>query len=344
MREFWTKVVVVGIVLIFVGIAWTSADAGNETSQGKPFQELYEEIEELEDKIEDLETQVEVISLIPGPQGATGPQGPVGAQGPRGPVGPQGATGPQGPVGSEGPTGPVGPQGATGPEGPRGLTGPQGEQGPQGPQGPIGPQGPKGDTGPRGPEGPPGSSGTSSWTDGTGKVTTTKKVGIGDTSPSETLDVNGNIMVDSVKYNTARTHYYSLHGITFHPYSDVSYYSGSKGGIYLSTGATTPVVASVNLPDGAKVIEFKAYIYDNSASDLTVRLYRLPFNSGYYTMASVSSTGTPGETSYTDTTISYNTIDNSKNTYIVRGDCSSWDSSNLQLASICIKYTLDEAQ
>lgn len=78
-------------------------------------------------------------SLIPGPQGATGPQGPTG------PTGARGATGPTGPIGT---TGPTGPQGATGPTGPQGATGPTGPTGPQGTTGPTGPQGAVGVTGP----------------------------------------------------------------------------------------------------------------------------------------------------------------------------------------------------
>lgn len=80
----------------------------------------------------------------------------------------------------------VGAQGPQGPAGPTGATGPQGQVGPQGPQGV---QGPQGIQGPQGPVGPQGPAGTSSWTDGTGTVSTTHKVGIGTSSPASDLNI-----------------------------------------------------------------------------------------------------------------------------------------------------------
>ncbi|MCX6355501.1 MAG: hypothetical protein NTZ78_11465 [Candidatus Aureabacteria bacterium] len=90
-----------------------------------------------------------------------------------------------------GPTGPTGPTGATGATGPTGSTGPTGTAGETGAQGPTGPTGPTGTTGPTGLTGPTGPSGTSSWTDEVGQVTTTVNVGIGVSSPSAALDVQG---------------------------------------------------------------------------------------------------------------------------------------------------------
>ena len=74
------------------------------------------------------------------------------------------------------PTGLVGPTGPAGPVGPAGPDGPAGPTGAVGPEGPAGADGATGPAGPAGPEGPPG---TTSWVDGTGKVTTGGYVGIG---------------------------------------------------------------------------------------------------------------------------------------------------------------------
>jgi len=63
--------------------------------------------------------------------------------------------------------------------------------------GPSGPKGDKGDTGDVGPIGPAGSPGTSSWTDGTGRVTTNVNVGIGIPSRREKLTVAGTIQSTS---------------------------------------------------------------------------------------------------------------------------------------------------
>jgi len=160
-----------------------------------------------------------------GNDGATGPQGPTGANGAVGATGPQGntgvtgadgATGPQGNTGATGANGSTGPQGNTGPTGADGATGPQGNTGAIGPQGPTGltgatgPSGTDGNdgaTGTTGPQGPIGAtgplvSGTSGQTlrhDGSTWVSTSNiynnetNVGIGTSTPSARLDVNGDL-------------------------------------------------------------------------------------------------------------------------------------------------------
>ena len=136
---------------------------------------------------------------VAGPQGIQGLPGPAGATGPIGLTGP---AGPQGAIGPAGNDGAVGPQGATGPQGPIGLTGATG------PQGPIGPAGPAGATGPAGPQGATGllSSGTTAgntpYWDGTQWVVNSSNLfnngsnlGIGTYTPTEKLDVAGNVKV-----------------------------------------------------------------------------------------------------------------------------------------------------
>ena len=121
-------------------------------------------------------------------------KGDMGKPGPPGPQGESGAPGIPGQQGERGTQGEVGPQGTQGEVGPQGT---QGETGPQGPQGEVGPQGISGDTGERGPQGEQGiqgPSGTSSWADGTGQVITTCKVGINQSHPKYTLDVNGPVV------------------------------------------------------------------------------------------------------------------------------------------------------
>ena len=150
------------------------------------------------------------------PQGEQGPAGPMGPQGPSGEQGPQGIAGPVGPQGEQGPIGPVGPQGPIGeqgfegpqgpqgeigpigPQGPQGVIGPAGPQGEQGIQGPIGPQGPQGDQGPEGPL-VAGTTGQTLRHDGTIWVASSNlhndeaNVGVGTVTPTEKLEVAGNI-------------------------------------------------------------------------------------------------------------------------------------------------------
>ena len=116
----------------------------------------------------DVNTWAYVVSQLPLPEAAVGPEGPEGPTGPQGPRGEPGPAGPQGPKGDQGEPGPQGPQGEKGdpgvqgeqgPKGDKGDPGATGEQGPAGDQGPAGPQGPKGDQGEPGPQGPKGDTG-----------------------------------------------------------------------------------------------------------------------------------------------------------------------------------------
>ncbi len=142
-----------------------------------------------------------------GPTGPTGPQGIAGPTGPSGPAGVTGPTGPQGPQGIAGPTGPTGPAGTTGPtgpQGPQGIAGPTGPTGPAGATGPTGPQGTTGATGATGPTGPVGcnnanyvikSDGTTAVCTGAPIYDDGVNVGIGTTSPSQKLDVDGRVRI-----------------------------------------------------------------------------------------------------------------------------------------------------
>lgn len=99
---------------------------------------------------------------------------PVTTGGAQGPAGPKGDTGPKGDAGLQGPAGPAGPKGDTGA------------------QGPAGPQGPKGDPGPPG----GGGGGSSPFIiNGTDIYYNSGNVGLGNSAPTQQLDVAGNIFV-----------------------------------------------------------------------------------------------------------------------------------------------------
>ena len=159
-------------------------------------------------------------SDIAGPQGDTGPQGLPGLDGAIGPQGDAGSQGTQGAQGDQGPiglTGDTGPQGAQGDQGPIGLTGPAGEDGVAGPQGQTGATGVAGPTGPQGSQGTPGINGengqdgfllsgssignTPFWNDTEWVITSNNlfndgtNVGIGTSSPTEKLHLNGNMQI-----------------------------------------------------------------------------------------------------------------------------------------------------
>jgi hypothetical protein len=168
-----------------------------------------------------------------GVQGVTGPTGAAGLQGAAGTNGSNGATGPQGPQGNSGANGATGPTGATGQQGIQGLqgntgaTGATGQQGIQGGQGntgatgatglqgitgstgvtgPIGAQGATGLQGVTGPTGATGflqsgsAAGNTPYWNGISWVTNSSNifnnggnVGIGTTTPTVKLEVNGRL-------------------------------------------------------------------------------------------------------------------------------------------------------
>ena len=138
-----------------------------------------------------------------GATGLTGSTGATGLTGSTGATGLTGSTGATGLTGSTGATGLTGSTGATGLTGSTGATGLTGSTGATGLTGSTGATGLTGSTGATGLTGPAGAAGTSSWTDGTGKVTTTVDVGIGQVSPSAKLDVvgdtelNGDVSINS---------------------------------------------------------------------------------------------------------------------------------------------------
>jgi hypothetical protein len=142
-----------------------------------------------------------------GPQGIAGPTGAVGATGPQGITGPTGSQGIQGIQGIAGPTGAQGNTGPTGSQGIQGIAGPTGADGPTGAQGVTGPTGSQGIQGITGPTGATGATGPlvagtvnqtlrhdgTTWAASSTLVNDGTNVGVGQTSPTEKLDVTGNV-------------------------------------------------------------------------------------------------------------------------------------------------------
>jgi hypothetical protein len=134
--------------------------------------------------------------------------------------------------------------------------------------------------------------------------------------------------------------YYTIGSEGFVPGSNVDYVNTyGNGGAYILSG-TGAMVASVHLPNGAVVTEFKAFFYDNSASDLSISLERQAFTAGYSTQANVTSSGTPGYSSATTREITYPRIDNTSNSYLAYVYSTGWNSS-LRVKAVVITYTVD---
>ena len=156
-------------------------------------------------------------------------------------------------------------------------------------------------------------------------------------------EFTGNLIADKLVYSTPRTHYFSVSSAAFVPRNNVDYYnSGGMGGAYITTGSNS-LVASADLPHGAVVTRLTVYFNDTSSYDMNVTLYRLSLTGNAYSqLAELSSSGTSGYYSLTDTTISNPTINNIGYGYLINAYSANWNSS-LKIMGAYIAYTLAEA-
>ena len=159
------------------------------------------------------------------------------------------------------------------------------------------------------------------------------------------IEADGDVVVDVVKYNSPRTHYFAVGSEAFHPSSNVDYVNGTgMGGAYLVSGGGS-MYASVNLPQGSVVTSLTVYYYDNSTADVTVSFQKQYYGGGYSgDYATVTSSGS--STTYrsgTDSTISSATVDKLNGGYQLQAFSSSW-SSSLKVMGAVITYTINEAE
>ncbi len=164
------------------------------------------------------------------------------------------------------------------------------------------------------------------------------------------IESNGNVLASAYRFITPRTYYYSVGSADFSARdgSDVVRKEFGAGGASMNNGdGFNGMVAPVHLPHGATVIGVTFYFTDNSATtDLDMDLMKyFPTTSSYTTMASTSSSGTPGASSGFDFTISSATIDNSNSTCLIRVVTNplTWPNT-LLIRAVVIGYTLAEAQ
>jgi hypothetical protein len=173
-------------------------------------------------------------------------------------------------------------------------------------------------------------------------------VGIATTTPTEKLEVNGNIKAQSYKLATPKTSYYSVPPSAFQAMSSSDVISVGSFSV-LFNGFPTPsggIVAPVNLPQGATVTSFTLYFYDNAAgTDIKgeLRMHNHGSNSGAI-MASVSSAGVPLGANGVDNTVSNSIIDHQYFDYSIEvySTVGAWPGSSLMLYSAVITYTVSE--
>jgi hypothetical protein len=156
--------------------------------------------------------------------------------------------------------------------------------------------------------------------------------------------MSGPLTVPQIKYNPARTHYFVVGSEGFVPGSNVDYWNTyGNGGAYVGATGCHALVAPVHLPHGATVTSFKIFFNDSSAGNLRVWLYKqFLTGGGYSSLAYLETSGTPGYSSLTNSSISSPTVSNTSTSYHVYVYSCDWD-SNLRIKGALVTYTISEA-
>lgn len=143
-----------------------------------------------------------------------------------------------------------------------------------------------------------------------------------------TSTLSGNVSTGgNYNYTAARTRYLNVNHSAFvraattsevrafRPYNNESPYIITSGGG--TTGVLTYFIAPVNLPEGATITDITVRFFDNDATyDCQVKLVRQLYNSfTNYLGASLTTSGVPGQTTISTSTISFNPISNATNAY-----------------------------
>jgi hypothetical protein len=191
-------------------------------------------------------------------------------------------------------------------------------------------------------------------------------VGIGISNPINKLEVGGTISAsgdikasgdvtgDSYQYNSSKTFYYSISTADFtssathmiNDNSDNSFFYPVVHN-YGSYAGAASFLAPVHLPDGATVTGITVYFGDESNSDdLIFKLQRrLHETDTYVTMCTLQSTGTPGDTELSSTSISFPVIANQYyNFTFYAGGTPGWDNELLYVRAVRISYTMTQTQ
>ncbi|MGZ5221889.1 MAG: hypothetical protein ACXWC7_17515 [Chitinophagaceae bacterium] len=193
-------------------------------------------------------------------------------------------------------------------------------------------------------------------------------VGIGVSNPVNKLEINGNvsatgniiaqgnISADAYQYSSPKTFYYSMPPAAFTPTDNPSTNNSSDaiaveapdGSAYISDGYYG-FAAPVNLPDGATVTSMKVYFVDDSPGEnLKFALRRrLHESTVYIPMCTIITSGTPGNSDLTSSSISFPVITNLYHNFTISAKPEigiGWPGSQLKIKAILLTYTMPQVQ
>ena len=176
-------------------------------------------------------------------------------------------------------------------------------------------------------------------------------VGIGTTTPSSKLDVNGDVTASNYKYSSAKTRYLTIGETDFRLAQTSSahiYSSFSTGGVGIieSSNGVNALVTPVYLPQGATVSSVDVYYVDNSFSNMT---FTFGSRSLTGTASTISTFATNSISSIVNSTsmsgVSGTQIDNEYNSYYLRIYSNGWPSGTsktMDIKTVKITYTVSE--
>jgi hypothetical protein len=177
-------------------------------------------------------------------------------------------------------------------------------------------------------------------------------VGIGTTTPTARLDVNGDVKVNGAIIMGSQTRHLSIPGVGFTPVDHANYSSVKDGhGIAIQNDGSLfdsmTAGAMVNLPDGAVVTRVRANVTDDDDDDsknINVFLLRKGLNGSVGSesiMSSVSSSTKGNNILLSTTSISNATIDNDNFSYYIEVTTSAAGSAGTwKLYTVIIDYTV----
>lgn len=186
----------------------------------------------------------------------------------------------------------------------------------------------------------------------TGEITGLTEFESGD--PALASEVNANFSAvktavddnatDIAGLSASKTEYYSLTlwGV---PQSAYSKFQGDWGsnGLFQASGSTESIADfAIDLPQGALIEEIEAYVYDASGSTIQVSFFENALNSSFLgtALASLSSSGSSGNETLTETLATPHVVDKATYGYSVRITYGAAGDSTLALKGLRVKCTI----
>jgi hypothetical protein len=174
-------------------------------------------------------------------------------------------------------------------------------------------------------------------------ITGDGNVGIGTTTPTALLEVNGDVKVNgNITYSAAKTGYISGSALaTGRSLSSTGSFNYASHGIYNNGASTGDYMIPFDLPNGATITEVVVYGYDGDATyQFYVYVYRQQLNSMAFSSAGSASSGAAYSAGAINVTVPvsiYNVVDNSLYAYFI--DISMPVSTTIAVSGYRVTYT-----